>query len=119
MADYTFPTLSKGISFENFSDMYEPDPTYRSEMDDGTVITRARFTALKNKFGFNYRFLTAADKALLQTMQGVVYVGAGVIAWTNPSDSVAYRVRLTKSIQYRIEPNDHTLHSAVLEFLQV
>jgi hypothetical protein len=114
---YAFPNLSRGVSFEDFSDEVNPDPTYRSEMEDGTIITRARFTALKESFKFNYRFLTASDKALLKAMQTFCHVGATEIDWTNPSDSTAHTVKLTKPIRFRIEPENLNQHSAMIEFI--
>ena len=113
---YIFPTLSMGASFENFSNQIADDPTYRSTMEDGSTITRAQFTATKEMWRFNYRFLVAADKALLKTMQNSVVVGAGEIAWTNPEDGVVYTVKLTRPIQFRIEPEHHLKHSAILDF---
>ena len=49
-----FPTLSRGVSFQNFSQGSAIDPTIRSEFEDGTVLTRPRFTTLKKSFTVSY-----------------------------------------------------------------
>jgi len=118
MADVTFPTLSVGTSFENFREEIAYDPTIRSEMENGLVVTRPRFTALDDGFSKIIRFMTGADKVLLKTMQTNVRVGAGTIDWTNPDDDVVYEVRLGSPIRFQIEPTDHTKWSARIEFVQ-
>ena len=118
MADVTFPTLSRGVSFQNFREGIAYDPTIKSEMENGLVLTRTRFTALDNEFFIGYNFLTAADKILLKTMQTAVHVGAGTIDWTNPDDAVVYEVRLVLPIKFQIESTDHTKWSARIEFVE-
>ena len=118
MADTTFPTLSVGVSFENFSQEVAYDPTIRSEMENGLVKTRTRFTVLDEKFSFGYHNLTAADKVLLETMQTTVHVGAGTIDWTNPDDSVLYEVRLTAPIKFTRTPNNTGFWTARIEFVE-
>ena len=118
MADATFPTLSVGVSFENFSQEVAYDPTIKNEMENGLVLTRTRFTCLDDKFSFGYHNLTAADKILLETMQSTVHVGAGTIDWTKPDDSVVYEVRLNSPIKFIRVPNNTGFWTARIEFVE-
>ena len=118
MADATFPTLSVGTSFRTFREEVSSDPTIRNEMENGLVLTRPRFTVLKNKFSIGYNLLTAADKALLITMQTTVQVGAGTIDWTNPDDSVVYEVRLISPIKFQLEQESNKEWSCRIEFVE-
>jgi len=118
MADVVFPTLSRGTSFERFNEEVAYDPTIRSEMENGLVLTRPRFTALDDKFSIGYRYLIAADKVLLKTMQTSVRVGAGTIDWTNPDDDVVYEVRLAVPLKFQMESQDFNKWSVRIEFVE-
>lgn len=114
-----FPTLSVGVEFQNQTNRISIDPTLRSEEDNGLVLTRPRFTATKQEFHFGYRWLTAADVTLLKTFEETtVVVGSISFTWTNPDDSVVYTVLMMNPIQYQVEPDDKTKHSARLDFVE-
>ena len=113
-----FPTLSIGASFQNFNQDSAVDPTIRSEFENGVVLSRARFTALKKKFSVGYNILTAADKTLLNSLQTSIKIGAATFFWTNPEDSVEYEVRLTSPIKFSVEPRNFSYHNARLEMAQ-
>ena len=117
MADVTFPTLSRGTNL----DIQEAsvDPTIRSEMENGIILTRARFTKLRKAWSFSISFLTAADKVLLDTMQENIHIGAGTIAWTHPKTAVEYESILMNPIVFRVEPGNSTLQSALFRLEEV
>lgn len=115
---YTFPTLSRGVSIQNFSEEVAEDPTLRDPMDDGLTLTRPGWTKLKQKFKYQYSLLLPADKVLLKAMQTSVKVGSGEIDWSNPDDDVTYTVLLTKPIRFQIDLNNHNLHTAMIEIVE-
>lgn len=104
MAD--FPTLSESAALKGFAEAFAYDPSIRSQFENGTVLSRARFTSTKKKFTVTYNFLTAGDKTSLETLQETVMVGAEPFNWINPKDSVAYSVRLSEPFNFKLEPND-------------
>jgi len=114
-----FPTLSRGVEFVGFSDKISEAPTMRTEQANGLVKTRPRFTATKEEFHFGYRWLTAADVVLLKTFQKTtVVVGSESFTWTNPDDSTVYTVRMMNVIKFNVEPENFSLHSARLDFVE-
>jgi len=117
MADVTFPTLSRGINLDVRE--VSANPTIRSEMENGSVITRARFTRLRKTWNFSIGFLTAADKVLLDAMQNTTHIGAGTISWTHPKTSVVYEVRLLSPITFQVESDNSNLQSAVFSLEEV
>ena len=121
MAIPNFPSasLSRGVTFENFTDKISDDPTLRNGMENGLLKTRPRYTATKQEFHFAYRFLTAADKAILKTFEkDTVIVGALTFTWTNPDDAVVYTVRMMNVITYQLEEMNHLKQSAKLDFVE-
>lgn len=114
-----FPTLSRGVDVSGISDKIAVDPTIRSEMANGVVKTRPRFTATKREFHFGYRFLPAADIALLKTFEETtVLVGSISFTWTNPFDSESYTVKMLNPIDFQPEPTDHSTMAARLDFIE-
>lgn len=118
MADTTFPTLSRGVSYINFREQVDIDPTLRNETEHGLVLTRPRFTALDDGFDFGYEHITAADKVLLKAMQTTVRVGSGTIDWTNPSNSVTYEVRLREPLQFQVDDEDFNKWNVRIKFVE-
>jgi len=114
-----FPTLSRGIDLNSFTEEPAVDPTLRSESENGKVISRARFTRIPLKWGFGYRYLLAADKTLLDALQTTVNVGAASFNWTHPITSTIYEVRLLAPITYTVEATKHSEYSAMLEIGEV
>jgi hypothetical protein len=97
----TFPTLSQGL--DRIDETLAYNPSASSQMENGVVISRAKFTTTKKKWELQYSFLTAADKTLLTTLQITVMVGADKFNWTNPKDSIVYTVRFSDPIQFSAE----------------
>lgn len=114
-----FPIISRGASFQNFSQGSAVDPTIRSEFEDGTVLSRARFTRLPITISGGYNLLTAADKVLLGNLQTSIKIGVMPFFYTNPTDSVEYDVRLTSPMKFQVEPRNFDYWSVRLEMAQV
>lgn len=59
------------------------------------MTTRPRFTRARRTFKLNYKALTDADKALLDTFFFTsTSRGSVIFSWTNPITSAAYNVRI-------------------------
>jgi len=114
-----FPVISRGVSFQNFTQDSAVDSTIRSEFADGTVLTRARFTRMRNAFNIGYNFLTAADKILFENLQTSIKIGAMTFYWTNPSDDTEYEVRLTSPMKFQVEPREFNCWNVRLNMAQV
>lgn len=114
-----FPVISRGASFQNFTQDSAVDSTIRSEFEDGSVLTRARFTRIPETFSYGYGFLTAADKVLFENLQTSVKVGAATFYWTNPSDATEYEVRLTSPMKFQVEPREFNYWNVRLNMAQV
>ena len=113
-----FPTLSRGVSFQNYTEDSAVDPTIRSEFENGVVLSRAKFTTLKKKFSIGYSLITAADKLKLINLQTSIKIGAATFYWTNPDDDVEYEVRLMSPMKFQIEPRNFDYWNARLEMAQ-
>lgn len=101
-----FPTLSKNPDSSNFTEQAAVDPTIKSDYENGSVQTRARFTAIPRAWTVTYRFLPQNDMELVKAFEGVVKCGAGAFNWTNAQDSQTYNVRFAGPINYRLEPEN-------------
>jgi hypothetical protein len=115
----SFPTLSVGPITVDPSPAY--DPSIRSQQEDGKIISRRRFTGNRQKFDLVFDNLTAADKALLITMQNDAGIGADTISWTNedPNDDTTYIVRLTnEGILFKNKTSDYALYTASFTFVE-
>ena len=113
MADTTFPVLSRG-AHTDIKEVVASDPTLRSEMENGRVLTRARFTGLKRKWSYSIRDMLEADKTSLTSMQTTVRVGSGTIEWTHPKTAAVIDVRLAEPITFELDEFDHLKWSAKL-----
>ena len=109
----TFPTLSRDAPrSSSFKEMKAQDPSIRSQMEDGTVLSRARFTVNKKRFEFMYDNLTEADKTLLDTLEDDTMVGGDTITWTHPKTDVVYIVRLGEPIHFNVQGSNKNLWEA-------
>ena len=114
----TFPTLSQGVISSSFKETKAYDPSIRSQAEDSTIISRARFTANKYKWEFSYANLTDVDRGLLDTLQDDTMVGAELITWTHPKTDVVYTVRLGEPIRLEIMDVDIPLWRAHLILIE-
>jgi hypothetical protein len=78
------------------------DPALQSEMENGLVVSRARFTRMPQTFTLQWKALPAADYATLRDFyRGTVYGGSLAFDWyypTVPNDSYSgklFSVRFT------------------------
>jgi len=113
-----FPTLSVYPNDDSFVETLAFDPSLRSQAEDGTVISRAKFTGVKKKFIVSYTYLPVADKVLLEALQLAVLVGADTIVWTHPITDVVYTVRLAEPIEFSIKPQQATIWQAVFTLIE-
>ncbi len=114
-----FPTLSRGASFQNFTQDSAVDSTIRSEFADGSVLTRARYTTTLKSFNFGYSFITAADKGLLEDLQTSLKIGAATFYYTYPSDDTELELRLTAPMKFQVEPRNFNYWNVRLNTAQV
>ena len=108
---HVFPTLSRSPSLDPNPETIAFDPTIRSEMESGDIKTRPRFTATKEKWTRQYRYMTAADKALMKTLQTSVMVGSDKFQWVDTIGGETHFVRFEKPIVFESEPREPSLFS--------
>ncbi len=113
----TFPTLSRDP--EPITEELANDPTIRSSMENGLVLTRARHTKLLKKWIVRYRLLTEADKTLLTDFQDNIVVGAGTITWSNPKTDASFTTRLAKPISFKVMSDHNDKWTAEIEMIEV
>ena len=71
------------------------DPTIRSTMEDGSVVTRLRFPAVPRVWRFELRNIDNIDRAALETFEHTtVSYGSGTFNWYSEIDSAWYVVRM-------------------------
>jgi len=114
-----FPVISRGASFQNFTQDSAIDSTIRSEFADGTVLTRARFTRMRKSINGGYNFLTAADKVFLENLQTSIKIGANTFYYTYPPDDTEYDVMLTSPMKFQVEPREFNYWNVNLNMAQV
>ena len=113
-----FPTLSRSIAREGYTEKLAYDPSIKTQAEDGVVLVRARFTTTKKKFSIPYNNLTIADKTLLIAWQNTIMVGGDTVTWTNPVDSVIYTVRLDQPLEFSLVSGDVTKYKVIIEFTE-
>ena len=115
-----WPTLSRGPAPSSFSETKAYDPSLRSQVEDGEVISRARFTANKKLFRMRFEYLTSADKILLDAFQDTVMVGADTFNFTNEdqNDATTYTVRLVNPIIFRIVSGNTLQYTAEVVLME-
>ncbi len=105
----TFPVLNVGPSALEFVVKPAINPTYRSEFENGMVLTRARTTRVPKLYEIKLRGLSQTDKNILETfITDTVHYGAKSFTWENPQTGVAgdnKTVRfLADTIEWKIVP---------------
>ena len=99
-----FPFTTPKPDAENFTEKLPVDPLLKSEFENGSVLTRARFTNVPNSWSLNYRFLSNTDKESLETFfMTTVGLGALNFTWTHPISTTVYTVRFAEPINYKAE----------------
>jgi hypothetical protein len=91
----SFPTLTLGVDYEIERD--QEDSVLRSEMEAGYVMTRQRYTRVRQKWGVTISMMTDADATALLTFLNVTVAGgAGGFTWYCKLDKTTYNVRFQK-----------------------
>lgn len=106
-----YPTLTRQAVIRPFQQTRAYNPALVSQKDDGTVVSRRKFTGNKHRWSLTHTQLPTADKALLETMQDDAGVSGDTISWVSPEqgDGATYIVRLADPIQFELE--DHAAGS--------
>lgn len=90
-----FPTLIRKPDV-NIQMEYD-DPTISSKMENGLVITRPRYTAMRRSWTVAYSYAPAADLTTLDNfVRGTVLGGSGSFTWTCPGTGEVVDVRFVK-----------------------
>ena len=113
---HVYPTLSRSPNF--IIEEMAFDPTITTRYESGAIKSRPRFTTTKKKFEVPYNLLTAADKALLLTLQSSVLVGSDKFKWTNPDDDEEYWVRLERPMKFEMERREFNLWAVKLALIE-
>lgn len=77
------------------------DPSMRTDMDGGYVVSRAKHTRKPRKtWGCGYTQINNTDKAALEAFWETVRGGSTIFQWANPQDEVTYMVRFKGPIRF-------------------
>lgn len=103
MATPVFPTLALargGFDAQSYSVELE-DPSMKSNMEGGYVVSRALHTRTPRKtFGLTYTGITEADRATLEAFYSQVHGGAVIFSWTDPINATSYMVRFADKLNF-------------------
>ena len=92
MAD--FPTNIRIIS--RLTDLAPEDPAIRTEMENGMVQSRARFTRIRRSWTLAWNALSEEDFQAVMTHYRGQKGGSDAFYWTNPISKERVNVRYTK-----------------------
>lgn len=93
-----YPTLSVNPNFP--IDESVEQSSIKSRFEAGYVLTRARFTRERKKFGIAYTLLSNADYTLLKAHVDSV-LDITPFDWTHPVSSVTYSMRYQSVPQFQ------------------
>lgn len=91
-----FPTLSTPPVYP-LKQSRDGDQFIKSKTEAGYVITRSRYSRVRNRFSIVYENISAADKALLDALITEVDGETGYFTWVHPITNVSYTVRFDKT----------------------
>lgn len=80
------------------------DPTVRTPVEAGYVVSRARFTRATRQWKVTYEMMSKTNRDTLATFETTQNVGGDSFAWTEPVDSASVTVRFQGSITYAPVP---------------
>lgn len=95
-----FPVLSDAPDVDAWEESRAFDPTIRTKSEGGYTKTRPRTTRIPMQWKLQFKYLSAADKAALQSFESSVKVGADAFNWTNPVDGQVKVVRFKEPVKY-------------------
>lgn len=80
------------------------DNTLRTSMEDGTVLTRRKFTRNRRTFTITWNALPTADyMTLMDFFIAEVYMGVLPFSWTMPETGKTYTVRLKSMEKFSLK----------------
>lgn len=104
MSDPVFPTLTftNGGEDSKLYRMQQEDPTLKTEMEGGYVVSRARHTRIPRKtFSTGYTGISDADKKILENFYAQVRGASMIFDWIDPVGGTVYKVRFDGPIEFR------------------
>jgi hypothetical protein len=112
----TFPILAYVLDDE-MQESIPADPTIRSEMEGGAILTRARFTAGLRAWTYTLHMLTPAMWDVLYAFQKTVGYGALAFVWTHPTTEITYSVKFKEPLRSEQEFSS-TYKKAMLSLIE-
>ena len=104
---HIFPTITRGPSADMFIEETPIDPVLRNEMEDGTVLTRMRFTTVPRLWNVAIEELLNADKVTLDDFQrNEVMFSTQRFKWHNTQNDTEYWVHFFEPIRFSIKRRD-------------
>lgn len=97
----SFPTLSKEQDERYFSVSHE-DPSLKSDIEGGYVVTRSRFTRTPRRtFSTGFTDISEADKTALEAYWDSKKGGSGIVSWTHPVTDVVIQTRFVSELDFK------------------
>jgi len=109
---YPIADLSSNSHQEDWQQQVAFDPTLMTPFASGDVATRPAFTALLYNITFQQRWLTAADKVLIEQHEAHVVLGSTEFTLRDTRTDADWAVRYRGSITFTQEPADRRLWQA-------
>ena len=98
-----FPDIQLPSSFEESTE----DPTIRSEMESGVVLSRPRFTRKRKSWVLSWANMRGAHYRILRDFNDQLHGGSLAFNWVHPKDLVTYKVRFKGKLSARHTVMDH------------
>jgi len=83
-----------------------PDVAIRSEFDDGSVLTRPRYSRMRRTWSLTWANLIGADYRTLRTFYEVQKGGSLSFTWNNPLENQNFIVRFNGNLTAKYTDSD-------------
>lgn len=105
------------IKLPNFPlDETPQDPGMRSPMENGSVVSRARYTRTRRTFSLRWSSLPNADKeTLFDFYDNEIRGSSQTFNWTHPETSKPYVVRMTSLRAQKVGPGYWSVEATLEE----
>lgn len=80
------------------------DPAISSEMEDGIVVTRPRYTRIRRRWELSWQNMRAAAYEALRTFYYGRKGGSLSFTWTNPANNTTATVRFKGDLNGKASP---------------
>lgn len=80
------------------------DPAISSEMEDGIVVTRPRYTRMRRRWELSWQNMVSADYQTLLTFYYGRRGGALSFVWTHPTGNETFTVRFVGDLSGKAAP---------------